>query len=101
MRGEEEPLSDAPNSDLIRQITEHPYFQSIVKDLVRERVNAQWDQTRKVLAPALAILLAAASFYGYTSINGLNEKKKDLEGNVDKKIAELSDAIKQVKSQSD
>lgn len=94
-------MPDPPNSDLIRQITEHPYFQSLVKDQVRERVNAQWDQTRKVLAPALAVLLAAASFYGYTSISGLNEKKKELGDNVDKKIAELNDAIKLVKSQAD
>jgi hypothetical protein len=94
-------LSDAPNSDQIRQITEHPYFQTLVKEQVRERVNAQWDQTRNVLAPALAVLLAAASFYGYTSISGLNEKKKELEVNVEKKIAELNDAVKQVKSQAD
>jgi hypothetical protein len=93
-------MSDAPNSDLIRQITEHPYFQTLLREQVRERVNAQWDQTRKVLAPALAVLLAAASFYGYTSINGLNEKKKELETNVDKKIAELNEAIKQAIVQS-
>jgi hypothetical protein len=93
-------MADGPNSDEIRQITEHPYFQTLLREQVRERVNAQWDQTRKVLAPALAVLLAAASFYGYTSINGLNEKKKELETNVDKKIAELNEAIKQAIVQS-
>lgn len=89
-------MAELPDPELMRKITEDPYFQSQIERQVRTRVNEQLDQTKKVVGPALLILLAAGGFYSFTSIKDLNAKKKELETKVEEKIKELNTRIEVV-----
>jgi hypothetical protein len=84
-------MADPPNHELMRQITEDPYFQSLTERQVRQRVNEQLDQTRKVLVPALLILVIAGGLYGFTSIKDLNDKKKELDSAINQVLKQATD----------
>ena len=93
-------MADPLDPEMLRKIADDPYFQTQIERQVRQRVNEQLDQTRKVLIPAIAILLAAGSFYSFTSIKDLNDKKEKMETKVAEKIKELDVAIEQVLKKS-
>jgi hypothetical protein len=88
------------NSDQIRKVVEHHYFQALVDQRVREQMGIQLEQYKKrMVAPAL-VGLAVAGWLGYTNISDLKRLKDDAETNIKTAEARITEVRRAVEDKS-